>query len=135
MSTKTTFKRVALVTVAAMGFGLLSVAPSTATSQTDTLAVSSATSTCLIAATTCSITLTQTILTVSGDTMSVTASLSSNGNVASVAMPVMTDLIGLRTGDSDGENTGYPYVSADGLTGLNYDTVSSSNVTYRSVIN
>jgi hypothetical protein len=30
MSTKTTFKRVALVTVAALGFGMLSVAPSSA---------------------------------------------------------------------------------------------------------
>ena len=45
MSTKTTFKRIALVTVAAMGFGLLSVAPSTATTQQDTLTISSATTT------------------------------------------------------------------------------------------
>jgi hypothetical protein len=30
MSTKTTFKRIALVTVAALGFGMISVAPSTA---------------------------------------------------------------------------------------------------------
>ena len=37
MSTKTTFKRVALVTVAALGFGLLSVAPSNATPQTPSL--------------------------------------------------------------------------------------------------
>jgi hypothetical protein len=35
MSTKTTFKRVALVTVAALGFGVLtSVAPATAAGQT-----------------------------------------------------------------------------------------------------
>ena len=35
MSTKTTFKRIALVTVAALGFGVLtSVAPATATSAT-----------------------------------------------------------------------------------------------------
>jgi integrase len=32
MSTKTTFKRIALVAVAALGFGLLSVVPSTAAS-------------------------------------------------------------------------------------------------------
>jgi trimeric autotransporter adhesin len=34
MSTKTTFKRVALVAVAALGFGMLSVVPSTATART-----------------------------------------------------------------------------------------------------
>ena len=37
MSTKTTFKRVALVAVASMGFGLLSVVPSSATPLGDTL--------------------------------------------------------------------------------------------------
>jgi len=45
MSTKTTFKRVALVTVAALGFGLLSVAPSSAATQADSLALSAATAT------------------------------------------------------------------------------------------
>ena len=45
MSTKTTFKRIALVAVAALGFGLLSVVPSTATTQGDTLALTSATTT------------------------------------------------------------------------------------------
>jgi hypothetical protein len=33
MSTKTTFKRIALVTVAALGFGVMSVAPSSATNN------------------------------------------------------------------------------------------------------
>ena len=40
MSTKTTFKRIALVAVAALGFGMLSVAPSSAVPQTDTLTAS-----------------------------------------------------------------------------------------------
>jgi hypothetical protein len=34
MSTKTTFKRIALVTVAALGFGVMSVAPSNAAAPT-----------------------------------------------------------------------------------------------------
>jgi hypothetical protein len=43
MSTKTTFKRVALVTVAALGLGLLSVAPSNAAVQADTMTLSAST--------------------------------------------------------------------------------------------
>jgi trimeric autotransporter adhesin len=43
MSTKTTIKRLALVTVAALGLGVLSVAPSSAVPQLDTLSLSSAT--------------------------------------------------------------------------------------------
>jgi len=45
MSTKTTFKRVALVAVAALGLGVLSVAPSSATAVTVTLTPSATTST------------------------------------------------------------------------------------------
>ena len=37
MSTKTTFKRVALVTVAALGLGVMSVAASNAAVQADTM--------------------------------------------------------------------------------------------------
>ncbi|QLL24299.1 hypothetical protein DLE04_00865 [Actinobacteria bacterium IMCC26103] len=43
MSTKTTFKRIALVTVAALGFGVMSVVPSTAATSADTLTLSAAT--------------------------------------------------------------------------------------------
>ena len=77
MSTKTTFKRVALVTVAAMGFGLLSVAPSTAAQQADTLALSAVTtanSTGVIG-TAVSTTLTQSFFGNNGDTMSVMAAI------------------------------------------------------------
>jgi hypothetical protein len=45
MSTKTTFKRLALVTVAALGLGVLSVAPSSAVPQADSLTLSAATAT------------------------------------------------------------------------------------------
>ena len=44
MSTKTTLKRVSLVAVAALGFGLLSVVPSSATPQSDTLSISATSS-------------------------------------------------------------------------------------------
>ena len=43
MSTKTTFKRIALVTVAALGFGVMSVVPSSAATSADTLTLSAAT--------------------------------------------------------------------------------------------
>ncbi len=77
MSTKTTFKRVALVAVAAMGFGLLTVAPSSAAQQADTLALSALTtanSTGTIG-TAVSTTLTQTFFGNNGDTMSVMAAI------------------------------------------------------------
>jgi len=45
MSTKTTFKRIALVAVAALGLGVLSVAPSSAAVSNETLTISSTTST------------------------------------------------------------------------------------------
>jgi hypothetical protein len=45
MSTKTTFKRIALVTVAALGFGVMSVAPSSATILNATFTLSSPTTT------------------------------------------------------------------------------------------
>jgi len=44
MSTKTTFKRIALVAVAALGLGILSVAPSSATVTNESLTISAATS-------------------------------------------------------------------------------------------
>jgi len=47
MSTKTTFKRIALVTVAALGFGVMSVVPSNADTSADTLTLSSATASML----------------------------------------------------------------------------------------
>jgi len=43
MSTKTTFKRVALVAVAALGLGVLSVAPSSATTRLDAVSVTAGT--------------------------------------------------------------------------------------------
>jgi len=78
MSTKTTFKRVALVAVAALGFGVLSVAPSNAAAQLDSLAVSLASTT---QNTTETLTATASVLTATlagtkgVDTLTVTASI------------------------------------------------------------
>jgi hypothetical protein len=74
MSTKTTIKRLALVTVAALGLGVLSVAPSQAAPAGDTLALS-ATTASTTSGTAATVTVTQSFLAESGDTMTVTASL------------------------------------------------------------
>jgi hypothetical protein len=92
MSTKTTFKRVALVAVAALGLGVVSVAPSSAVVNTDTLVVSSATATQTTAETSTATSATATLTFLAGvqyDSMSVTASLSS-GPAGSTALPYMT---------------------------------------------
>ena len=114
MSTKTTFKRVALVAVAALGFGLLSVVPSTATSQTDTLALGSATSTLSAGSTSVTNTITQTFLGVNSDTMSVTATLTS-APAGNVAMPQFA---------ATQTSTGTTLLSSDNLTGVLTDTGS-----------
>jgi len=78
MSTKTTFKRVALVAVAALGLGVMSVAPSNAVAQLDSLAVSLASTT---QKTTETLTATASVLTATlagtknVDTLTVTASI------------------------------------------------------------
>jgi len=91
MSTKTTFKRVALVAVAALGLGVLSVAPSQAVSQADTLAISAATA-AIQTGETATATLTGTFVsgaTASGDTLTVVASATSLPAGAAV-MPKLT---------------------------------------------
>ena len=109
MSTKTTFKRIALVTVAALGFGLLSVVPSTAVQQADTLTLSATTSTASVGSTV-SVTLTQTFVGANSDTMSVTASLTS-APTGNVAMPVITE-----TSPTNRVGGASPSVSSDNLT-------------------
>jgi hypothetical protein len=83
----TTIKRVALVAVAALGLGVVSVAPSQAVSFSDNLVLSSATSTQLTGDTVTASSATATLSFLAqnvGDTLSVTASLVSApaGNVA-----------------------------------------------------
>jgi hypothetical protein len=77
MSTKTTFKRIALVTVAALGFGVVSVVPSNAAAQLDSVAVSLASTTQVTTETltaTASV-VTATLAGTTGDVLTVTASL------------------------------------------------------------
>jgi hypothetical protein len=94
MSTKTTFKRVALVTVAALGFGVMSVVPSTATVAAHSLTLSSATASQLTSetATATSATVTAAWLNSDlGDTSSVTTYLMSApaGNTATPYLQVV----------------------------------------------
>jgi hypothetical protein len=88
MSTKTTFKRIALVTVAALGFGVMSVVPSNAVINADSLTLSSATAAQTTAETytATSAVATLNFLGASADSMTVVASLTS-GPATSTALP------------------------------------------------
>jgi len=91
MSSKTTFKRIALVAVAGLGLGVLSVAPSSAVQQMDSLTISSATAAqqTTETATAGSAVATLSFLgSVGVDTMTVTASLVS-GPAGNTALPVL----------------------------------------------
>jgi len=75
MSTKTTFKRIALVTVAALGFGVVSVAPSSAAVIGDTYTLSASTTTVSLGSA-ASVTLTTAgYFAANTDTVTVTAAL------------------------------------------------------------
>jgi len=93
MSTKTTFKRIALVTVAALGFGVMSVVPSNAAINADTLTLSAATAAQTTAETATSTSAVVTVSFLGGtlDSMSVTASLVSApaGNTALPALSLV----------------------------------------------
>ena len=87
----TTIKRVALVAVAALGFGVISVAPSQAATQADTLAIS-ATTAAIMTGETATVTLTGTFLsgaTAAGDTMTIVASATALPTGATT-MPILT---------------------------------------------
>jgi hypothetical protein len=91
MSTKTTFKRIALVAVAALGLGVLSAVPSSAVVNADTLTVSSTTAaqtTAETATATSATTLISFLAGANNDSMSVTASLVS-GPGTSTALPFL----------------------------------------------
>jgi len=104
MSTKTTIKRVALVAVAAMGFGLLSVVPSSAVVQSDTLTLGASTASAAIGDSP-STTVTQTFLGIQSDTMSVTASLVS-GPSGNAVVPLLTSNEGSTVNGSLTSGTG-----------------------------
>ena len=92
MSTKTTFKRIALVTVAALGFGVMSVVPSNAVVNADSLTLSAATAAQNTAETQTATSVVATISylpTAQGDSMSVVASLVS-GPAGNTALPYLS---------------------------------------------
>jgi hypothetical protein len=91
MSSKTTFKRIALIAVAALRLGVLSVAPSSATVNADTLTLSAATAaqTTAETATATSAVATVSFLGAVGDSLTVTASLVS-GPAGNTALPKLT---------------------------------------------
>jgi hypothetical protein len=89
MSTKTSFKRIALVAVAALGFGMLSVAPSTAAvPQADSVTLSTSATTGYVGGTyTTTVNVAFGAL-AAGDSMTTTMSMTTNAT-ASVAFPVL----------------------------------------------
>jgi hypothetical protein len=97
MSTKTTFKRIALVAVAALGFGTLSVAPSSAVPQIDTLTASALTATAMPGAA-ASVTLSHTYLsTGTSDTVTATVSIQSMP-AGNTVLPVLASVTTNDTG-------------------------------------
>ena len=104
MSTKTTFKRVALVAVAALGLGVLATAPSQATVSANSLTLSSATSTQFTSETSTASAAVATLAFLNsnaGDTVSVTAYLMSApaGNTVSPVLQV-SDTVSARVDDT-----------------------------------
>lgn len=93
MFTKVSIKRLTISTIAAIGFGLLSVVPSTAVVQADTLTLASAAITVANGAT-ATVNVTQTFLGLTGDTMTVTATLVS-GPVGNAVIPTLVTNPGL----------------------------------------
>jgi len=87
MSTKTTFKRIALVAVAALGFGMLSVAPSNSVVVAHTMAIDAATDTVAVGETATAL-ITQSFIAVSAfDSVTVQAAITStNASNASVKL-------------------------------------------------
>ena len=91
MSTKTTFKRIALVAVAALGLGVLATAPSQATVSASSLTLSSATSTQLTSETFTATAATATMSFLANDladTVTITAFLES-APAGNTALPIM----------------------------------------------
>ena len=129
MSTKTTFKRVALVAVAALGLGVLSVAPSQAVSQADKLTIS-ATTAAILTGETATVTLTGTFVNgaaANGDTLTVTASATALPDGAAV-MPTLT------ASDTVNAAVTIPSALTAKIQGLAASTATSGKITVNVVI-
>ena len=124
MSTKTTFKRIALVTVAALGFGVMSVAPSSAGGGiADSIAVSTASSSIALGST-ASTTLTQAgFLASNADSLTATVALVTYPAGATASQITVANTITLVAVDTNVANT------ATTSNGLVTSVISGSNVT------
>jgi len=126
MSTKTTFKRIALVTVAALGFGVMSVAPSSAGGGiADSIAISATANASTIAlGSTATTTLTQAgFLASNADSMTATVSLTAFPAGATAAQITSANVITLVAVDTHVANT------ATTSTGLVQSSISGPAVT------
>lgn len=107
MSTKTTLKRISLVAVAAMGFGLLSVVPSSAgVSQADTLTLASAASTATLGGTAVAVVNQSFVASAAADSLTVTASLVS-APIGSAFPLVLANAGGTNVNTTGTSPTGY----------------------------
>jgi trimeric autotransporter adhesin len=125
MSTKTTFKRIALVTVAALGFGVMStVAPASAAVAMDTLTVTDGTGSVgdTVTATSATATLSFIASDATNDSMTITASLVS-GPAANTVFPRLV----LAETASAMVNTTTPVASAQAI-GQDYDSYDAIGV-------
>ena len=82
MSTKTTFKRIALVAVAALGFGMLSVVPSNSTVVAHTMAIDAATDTVAVGETATALVTQSFIAVAANDSVTVQAAITSTNSAA-----------------------------------------------------
>jgi len=123
MSTKTAFKRTALVAVAALGLGVLASAPSSAAPMGDSLTLASATSTATIGVAT-SVVVTQKYLsTATSDTVTATATFVKypDGNSALPSFATFSDATYVDAGS--------PNKSASGLVAATGSVAASTAVT------
>ncbi len=121
MSTKTTFKRIALVAVAALGFGVMSVAPSSAVVAGDSITLSASTTT-ITTGSAASVTLTTAgYFGAASDSITVTAALKTYPSTATVGQ--ITSAAGIVFSDID-TATAYAGGSAGGSSVTNSTTTS-----------
>jgi trimeric autotransporter adhesin len=122
MSTTTSIKRIALVAVAAMGFGMLSVVPSNAAVVANTLTIDSATDSITLGETATAV-LTHSFVTTSiQDSVTITAiKTSANSATAGTIQFRPTDS---STSAGITDRPEYSYVKAAGVTGANVDATA-----------
>jgi hypothetical protein len=125
MSTKTTFKRIALVTVAALGFGVMSVAPSNAAALGDTLTLSETTTTVSLGSA-ASVTLTTAGYMTVNDSVTATAALKT-WPAAATAAQVGAAISSIAFSDID-TATAYTGGSAGGSSVVNSGATSVTGV-------